>query len=408
VLTSLGRKALTASLALYGAAFGLGYPDLAVPAVAGVLTIGTAALSVARRPRVRLTVSVTPAQVSRGEQVTANIALRNDAGSRSPRFAITLPHGSGLTRLTVKSLAADEHRQIPVTLGCARRGLLEIGPPAVRQGDVFGLCHRTQVAGRPVTVPVYPVVHPVPLPSVPRPRQLEGVASARAPDGGVVFHSLREYVPGDDLRQVHWLASARSASTSGSLLVRRQVNLSDAPSSVLLDTCARSYLGMPDAADGLFEAAVDLAASVLVASARTGFQIRLHTTSGVTVRAGRGRDNELRALDALARIQAGDQESVGLLNTAVSHLRASGARSATLTLITGAGREIPGSLARALCRDHERVIIARIGWAAGDPGASPAELPGTRHRMQVFQAATAAEAARKWAAIVTRGWAQPW
>jgi uncharacterized protein (DUF58 family) len=397
MLTPVGRNTLLASAALYAAAFALGYAELAVPAAAGVLAVGVATAVVARRPRLQVALTVSPASVSRGQQITANISLRNNGQSRSPRFLLSLPHGTGRAQVVVKPLAKQEGCAVPLVLHCVQRGLIEVGPLTVRRGDAFGLCQRIQNVADPVAVCVYPAVHPLPAPSVPRLRQVEGVISPQTPAGGVAFHSLREYVPGDDLRYVHWLTSAKTASSSGNLLVRRHADPGDASCAVLLDTCAGSYLGSPGLAGDYFEEAVDLAASVLVASARGGFVTHLHTSGGTKVLSRPGRDSTRRVLDALARVTAGDHDFGSAVITLASR-GTPGAYTGTLTLITGDGGEVPAPALHALRRRHDRVIIARIGRPGQDAKAAPSAA-----RVHAFSAATAAEAAGRWAAIVTPG-----
>ena len=408
MLTRVGRNTLLASAALYGAALALGYPELAVPASAGITALGAALITVARRPRLLVTLSVTPARVSRGQQVAARVALKNGGESWSPRFALSLPHGAGTARMAAGRLAKHGSWEIPLLLRCDRRGLVKIGPLTIEQGDVFGLCRRVQIAADAVTVHVHPVVYPLPLPSARRLRHAEGISSPQAPDGGITFHSLREYVPGDDLRYVHWLASAKNAGGSGSLLVRRHVDPGDVSSAVILDTCARSYPANSGRGEEPFEAAVDLAASVLTASARNGFQVHLHTTGGTEVLTRPGREGMGRMLDALAKVQAGSQDPALAIRAVLGSMRAHSSRSATVTWITGADGDVPGAALTRLCRWHQRVILARIGPAAAGSPASSQEMLPSPGRVHAFAAATGAEAAGKWATIVTSGRARRW
>ncbi|MFX4505177.1 DUF58 domain-containing protein, partial [Acinetobacter baumannii] len=47
-------------------------------------------------------------------------------------------------------------------------------------------------------------------------RDLEGNATRRLVDADMSFHAIREYVPGDSRRQVHWKSTAKT----GRLMVR--------------------------------------------------------------------------------------------------------------------------------------------------------------------------------------------
>lgn len=101
---------------------------------------------------------------------------------------------------------------------------------------------------------------------------LEGPTSDTADDGTLTFHSLREYVLGDDLRRVHWRSTARS----GRLMVRRMIDVSLPTTTVVLDTSRDSYRD-PEA----FETAVDVAASVAGAAVLNHFPIRILTSAGL-------------------------------------------------------------------------------------------------------------------------------
>ncbi|MDX3111775.1 DUF58 domain-containing protein, partial [Nonomuraea angiospora] len=114
---------------------------------------------------------------------------------------------------------------------------------------------------------------------------LEGPTSDNAPSGTVTFHTLREYVVGDDLRHVHWRSSART----GTLMVRQLIDASLPTTTVVLDT------------RDLTELAVDAAASVALAAARAGFPVRLVTGDGPVPDA---KDPEA-VLDRLALVRTG-------------------------------------------------------------------------------------------------------
>ena len=107
----------------------------------------------------------------------------------------------------------------------------------------------------------------------------------------MVFHTLREYVPGDDLRHVHWKSSART----GSLMVRQYVDTDIPELTVVLDVARTAY--DPDG-DG-FEAACEAAASIIEAFHRQGFSVRLMTSGGTSVASG---PETLHLLDLIARL----------------------------------------------------------------------------------------------------------
>lgn len=100
---------------------------------------------------------------------------------------------------------------------CTRRGLFTIGPTTLLTGDPFGVFTASQHYPETASFLVMPPV--VPLPDIrvfPGGRSGDGRPRANAPDHTVSASSVREYVPGDSLRWVHWRTSARR----GSLFVR--------------------------------------------------------------------------------------------------------------------------------------------------------------------------------------------
>ena len=104
-----------------------------------------------------------------------------------------------------------------------------------------------------------------------RHRDLEGPTRERS-EGSASFHQLREYVPGDDLRRIHWRSTART----GELLVKQMVDTTRPELVVVLDNRAAA-VGADD-----FEEAVDIAASVVAAAEAEDYPDALVLTDGST------------------------------------------------------------------------------------------------------------------------------
>jgi hypothetical protein len=97
-------------------------------------------------------------------------------------------------------------------------------------------------------------------------RDLEGVPSDQLSMSDLAFHALREYVPGDDLRHVHWRSSARA----GQLLVRQYHDSRRTSALLLVDTRSDAYAHPDD-----FELALSVAASVTTRAAHDGYDLTL-------------------------------------------------------------------------------------------------------------------------------------
>ena len=167
----------------------------------------------------------------------------------------------------------DSGRSAVITtdLPTDQRGVFRVGPLDVTRADPFGLVRSGEPDEGITKLWVHPVVHQLePFPSGIA-RDLEGPESGEALEGGVTFHTLRDYVRGDDLRQIHWRSSARS----NKLMVRHNVDTNRPRTLVVLDTRAIVYSAEA------FEDAIRAAASVVVASMNRGFEFRLLTTDGL-------------------------------------------------------------------------------------------------------------------------------
>ena len=92
---------------------------------------------------------------------------------------------------------------------------------------------------------------------------LDGATSQQLSMSDLAFHALREYVPGDDLRHVHW----RSSAKAGELLVRQYHETRRGHVTVLVDGARSSYPRLRD-----FELAVSVATSI--AAARRARRLR--------------------------------------------------------------------------------------------------------------------------------------
>ena len=147
-----------------------------------------------------------------------------------------------------------------------RRGVYDLGPVRLVQSDPLGLVRRHRTWAQPTEVLVRPVVTPLEAGSMAGRPDLEGMPSEQLSLSDLAFHSLREYVPGDDLRHVHW----RSSAKADQLLVRQYLESRSMQAAVLLDAEPGSYR-----TDDEFELAVSIAASVAVQALADGVHVTL-------------------------------------------------------------------------------------------------------------------------------------
>jgi uncharacterized protein (DUF58 family) len=298
VPTRNGRLLAGAGAVLLAVAVLLRYPELAAFGFTALFAVAVAGLWMLVPPRVWVGRDFRPTRVTAGQAADAILTITNRSARRCLATTASESIDGHAAGVPVPSLGAYEVYETSYPLPVLGRGVYPANPVTVVHTDPLRLTATSRSYDAPSMLFVHPVVdlvHPLPVGLGEDP---DGPGSSQAPQGGVAFHSLREYVHGDDWRQVHWRSSART----GTLMMRRNAVPNEPRAMVLLDTSAAAY-----ADDGSFENAVRAAASLCVAALRAGFPLRLHTTADEKVRAdedGRGRTEALDLLAAVRRSTA--------------------------------------------------------------------------------------------------------
>ncbi len=260
------------------------------------------------RPGVART--VTPEEVASGEDVVSRIVVDTDGLSlgavasysderaralRGPREA-TFPMGLGLDRHRI------DHRVTP-----AWRGRHRLGPLHRSVLDALGLARSHQVLPGTAEVLALPAVHP--LESM---RDASGLGTAM--ESTVLKTSLigqddvmvREYLPGDDVRRIHWRSTART----GELMVRREERAWDPSAVLLVDNRAGAYgSAVPEPR---LEWVVSAAASIARHLIDHGFSVALtDTTAGAVDVADRKALATAAMLRRLAALELSRETTLG-------------------------------------------------------------------------------------------------
>lgn len=233
--------------------------------------------------------SLHPPQPAPGRRNAVELRLRNSGPRRTPLLALQDPFDGAGPRQLLAPLGPGGTRTWRYDLPELRRGSFRVGPLLAEVNDPFGLARRRRPVGEPSRLVVHPRVLALRAPVVARASRQEGVASV-SQDSGQEFADLREYVPGDDFRRIHWPSSARADT----LLVRE--DRVERLGRVLLVLDLRRAVWTPPA----FEAALEAAASVADDAIGRGLQVRLVATDGTDSQLGSGPRQRARILDQLA------------------------------------------------------------------------------------------------------------
>jgi len=365
-MTSRGKAMLGGAVVVAAAGIALRYPELVGLGAAGVTAVAAALGLVARPPRVRVERQVSPDRVSRGTRIAAKLLVASGQRRAVPAMAARDLAGGVPVPCQVARLRPGGSRPVETRLPTGRRGIVRSGPLSFDHRDAFGLAHRVITIG-PVS-DLYVRPRPVELPAVAASlaRSLDGPDSDTTMDGTLSFNSLREYVPGDELRRVHWRASAHA----GKLVVKQYIDTAHAAMAVVLDEQVADPA--QDTAEA-FEAAVDCAASLAAVAAAHGQPLRLLNAAGesllpVTARRGGATvDDVLDALTPVALIVVpATMAAPDPLPGALRRLAGSGRGSLAAVITTRSTGRLSDSL-RLLAEGYARVIAVQV---TTDPAAA--------------------------------------
>jgi uncharacterized protein (DUF58 family) len=119
---------------------------------------------------------------------------------------------------------------------------------------------------------------------------------------GEEIHSIRDFRYGDDLRHIHWKASAKVAD----LMVKEYAEHKLRRTTIILDNLRTGGLGKKLDGDEIFEKAVSLAASLAKHFIERGHLVRV-VSSRKVIPFGSGDEQLFKILDILATIAEEDR-----------------------------------------------------------------------------------------------------
>jgi uncharacterized protein (DUF58 family) len=377
LLTPAGSSVLVTGALLYGGGVVLGFDGLVVVGAAAGVALLLGLLAVVVRPRLSVERTVTPSRVTVGRPAYGRLVVHNLSRWPAPTFVAVDSVGGQPIELGVRSLAGGSRRAVEYAVPTHRRGRLALGPITVERRDPLGLIRRAQPQGGAGWLWVRPRTHVIAALPVGVLIDDEGVLVQTAPRGSVTFSSLREYVPGDDPRQVHWRSTART----GTLMVKEHVDTSRPVTTVVLDTRTDRFT------DESFEHAVELAASVVLATQRRNRPVELRVL---------GEDlaalHRLGARDLLDRLACAEQVVQGS-PAGVQELVDRASPGGALVVVTGRGDESLAAHVASARRRFTPVVLVELV-----PGSrlSTARRAG----LSVVRAGAAIEAAGAWNQLV--------
>ena len=214
-----------------------------------------------------------------GESRPVTVSL---SGSGIATVELELPYGASGDRVDA-TVTLPHTFDLETTL--ERRGLYDVGPATVRQRDPLGLVERRVETTETTAVVVYPRRY-----RLARGGAISQFFTDELETERQEFDRLREYVPEDPLRHIHWKSSAKHDE----FLV-----MEFAPTR-RTETVTIAASAVPGSADEMARASATLAEAALDA----GFDVEVVVSDGV-LPPGQGAIHRQNLLRLLARAGAG-------------------------------------------------------------------------------------------------------
>ncbi len=185
------------------------------------------------------------------------------------------------------------------------RGVYRIGPPKLESGDLFGLFEDTREIDQQDLIAVFPELLPTSALTLPSQDPFGDARTRRRlfEDPNLTI-GVRPYHPEDDIRRIHWPATARS----GALQVRLFQPVSARVLVVCLNVSTAEYIWLGTSGK-LLERLVSLAATVCYQALDGGYAVGLisngclaHSDQPFHIRPGRTHEHLALILQALAGV----------------------------------------------------------------------------------------------------------
>jgi uncharacterized protein (DUF58 family) len=380
-LTRSGYVTAISALVLLAAGWLLGYPELAVLGLGCVTALALALIRPLFAADLAVTRTIEPQRVDEGRDAQSCLTVTNRRHRRTPPIMAREVVARAQIPISLPSLRGGQSVSARRPLPTHRRGKHVIPPLTLGYSDPFRLILGTVSYGRKSVLWVHPRRHyMVALPSSGA-RDADGSASGPSTEGGIAFHSLREYQPGDDGRLIHWPSTARTER----LMVKHNVVTDEVKHLIVLDTSTAAYSN-----EEAFEHAVRVTASWCTAAIREGCQLRMTTTDGRSAQSS-SQGDLVTVLDVLAEVTVSDTDP-GL--TALASLTSADPALA-VGVVTGRASAANLGLLPSIRSRVTSLTLARVG--GGQP-STDAPL----HGILSVSAATSDQLAAQWNELIQR------
>ncbi|MDQ0757087.1 DUF58 domain-containing protein [Arthrobacter sp. B3I4] len=288
VVSGLGWSVLAASVGLWVLGQAYGWQEATAAALAAFVLFVLAVGFILGRSSYGVQLDLARTRVAVGDSAVGSIAVSNTSARPLLPATLELPVGTATAVFHLPRMKPGQVHEDLFTIPTARRAVIVVGPVRSVRADPLHLLRRQVLWTEPEDLFVHPRTVALAGSAAGFIRDLEGMPTTDLSSADVSFHALRDYVPGDDRRHIHWKTTARS----GKLMVRQFEETRRSHLAISLSTNTDEY-----ASEEEFELAISAAASIGLQAIREQRDLDVLTHKG-PLRCETGRN----LLDDMTRI----------------------------------------------------------------------------------------------------------
>ncbi|MCY1159826.1 MAG: hypothetical protein MOP51_2851 [Citricoccus sp.] len=330
VVSPLGGIVLAVTVTAWTVGTTLGWAEALIAGLVGVLLLLLAIGFILGRSSYRVDLDLARSRVAVGDRAVGAVEVTNTADRALLPVAMELPVGRATAVFQLPRMRPGAVHEDLFTIPTHRRAVIVVGPVRSVRQDPLGLLRRQLEWTEPQDLYVHPRTVTLQGSSAGFIRDLEGLPTHDLSSADVSFHALRDYVPGDDRRHIHWKTVARTDT----LMVRQFEETRRAHLAIALSTNTAEY-----ATENDFELAVSVAASIGLEAFKEQRNLSIRTHAGpIHTETGR------TMLDDMTRIEGRPLRgtSLDVARETAEHVP----NASVFFLITG-NQPSPGELRRA-------------------------------------------------------------
>nr|WP_115787851.1 DUF58 domain-containing protein [Arthrobacter silvisoli] len=253
VVSILGWVVLAATVLLWIAGQSWGWQEARSAALVAFLLFLFAVAFILGRSAYGVVLDMSRTRVAVGDDAVGSIAVSNTSSRPLLPADLELPVGSNTAVFHLPRMKPAQVHEDLFTIPTARRAVIVVGPVRSVRADPLHLLRRRVLWTDPVDLYVHPRTTALAGSAAGFIRDLEGMPTTELSSADVSFHALRDYVPGDDRRHIHWKTTART----NKLMVRQFEETRRAHLAISLSINTDEY-----ESEAEFELAISVAASI--------------------------------------------------------------------------------------------------------------------------------------------------